>query len=70
MDLGTTAIGRSTRWSMVYSPQCPTYAVLDCQITRLEEISPGSEEELEIRGCSVEAVERMREAIAAKFRGA
>lgn len=42
---------------------------LEDKITRLEEISPGSEEELEIRGCSVEAVERMREAIAAKFRG-
>lgn len=45
-------------------------AALGYQVTRLEEISPGSEEELEIRGCSVEAVERMREAIAAKFLGA
>ncbi len=40
------------------------------QIQRRELIPAGGEEELEIRACTVVAVERLREAIAAKFLGA
>ena len=40
------------------------------QIQRREQIPAGSEEEVEIRACTVVAVEQLREAIAAKFLGA
>ena len=40
------------------------------QVDRQEVIQAGGEEEIEIRACTVIAVERIREALAAKFRGA
>lgn len=41
---------------------------LCCSIDSNSEIVPGSEEEVEIRACSVHAVEKMRELINKKFR--
>ena len=40
---------------------------LCCSIDSNREIVPGSEEEVEIRACSVHAVEKMRELINKKF---
>lgn len=40
---------------------------LSCSIDSSSEIVPGSEEEVEIRACSVYAVEKMRELINKKF---
>ncbi|PNW81142.1 hypothetical protein CHLRE_07g344150v5 [Chlamydomonas reinhardtii] len=42
---------------------------LEDKIQRREQIPAGSEEEVEIRACTVVAVEQLREAIAAKFLG-
>ncbi|KAG2492024.1 hypothetical protein HYH03_009753 [Edaphochlamys debaryana] len=42
---------------------------LEDKIQRREQLPPGGEEEVEIRACTVVAVERLREALAAKFVG-
>lgn len=52
---------------MIYSISDSLPPAFDAQIEAKQQIPPGSEEEIEIRACTIVAVEQLRHAIARRF---